>query len=240
MVKGFTGHHHSEATKLKLSLARRGCHNSPLTEFKRGQVSGPNNPFYGKHHSEKTRMRWSKIRRGRRCPQISKTRKRLFAEGKLIHPWKGKHLTENIKTKIGKANEGKIPWNKGKNGIYSKVTLEKIREARLNRIFPVKDTDIEILMQDELRRRGVNFERHTPICGICQPDIIFPERRIAVFCDGDYWHGLPEVQAKDRRQEKALRQRGWNVLRFWEHEINSDAQTYVDQIQKALGREGKR
>jgi len=70
-----------------------------------------------------------------------------------------------------------------------------------------------------------------------KPDIIFPQRRLAVFVDGCFWHGCPKHatkpktnaafwaaklagnKARDRRVNRELRARGWKVVRIWEHEL---------------------
>nr|WP_083266941.1 very short patch repair endonuclease [Mycolicibacterium porcinum] len=67
-------------------------------------------------------------------------------------------------------------------------------------------------------------------------DMVFTRARIAVFIDGCFWHGCPAHlyppksnveywtdkiegnQARDRRTNELLRETGWTVLRFWEHE----------------------
>ena len=41
-----------------------------------------------------------------------------------------KPLSEKTKQKIKQSNKGKIPWNKGKNNIYSAETLEKMKKAK--------------------------------------------------------------------------------------------------------------
>jgi G:T-mismatch repair DNA endonuclease (very short patch repair protein) len=81
---------------------------------------------------------------------------------------------------------------------------ELIRQFRLGRVYPKKDTSIECAMQDELLRRGIRFVKHLPILNRCQADIAFPERKIAVFCDGDYWHNRPDIRSKDITQEMIL------------------------------------
>ena len=87
-----------------------------------------------------------------------------------------------------------------------------------------------------------------------KPDITFPARKIAVFCDGDYWHGynwkekkheiktnrdfwykkIEKTMDRDRIVTKTLRSQGWIVLRFWGHEIKKSAmrcaQIIVDKL----------
>jgi DNA mismatch endonuclease, patch repair protein len=73
-----------------------------------------------------------------------------------------------------------------------------------------------------------------------RPDFIFPKKRVAVFIDGDFWHGNPKkfripktnceywskkifrnVQ-RDREVNKTLRSLGWKVARFWESSLGDE------------------
>jgi DNA mismatch endonuclease (patch repair protein) len=71
-----------------------------------------------------------------------------------------------------------------------------------------------------------------------RPDFVFRGRRIAVFVDGDFWHGwrfptwqhklapfwadkISANRARDRRNHARLRRWGWRVVRVWEHQIKS-------------------
>jgi DNA mismatch endonuclease, patch repair protein len=72
-------------------------------------------------------------------------------------------------------------------------------------------------------------------------DIVFGPARVAVFVDGCFWHCCPEHGtqpkrnglwwsakladnvARDRRVDAALAERGWTVLRVWEHEDPEEA-----------------
>lgn len=87
----------------------------------------------------------------------------------------------------------------------------------------------------------------------CTIDIAFPRRRVAVFVDGCFWHGCPEhgTQPKsnvdrwtakleanyerDRRVDTHLRDRGWLVVRVWEHE---DLETACARVLRALDERG--
>jgi len=97
-----------------------------------------------------------------------------------------------------------------------------------------------------LRRRGVAFSRHaTAIPGT--PDIAFKRLRLAIFIDGDFWHGwrFPAWEAKlgtfwrnkirtnrerDRRTFRKLRRQGWVVVRFWEHQVESGAEACAERV----------
>jgi DNA mismatch endonuclease, patch repair protein len=72
---------------------------------------------------------------------------------------------------------------------------------------------------------------------IVRPDILFRRERIAVFLDGEFWHGHPRLcripatrrewwkakietnKRRDRRQNRLLRRNGWTVVRIWQHEL---------------------
>lgn len=67
-------------------------------------------------------------------------------------------------------------------------------------------------------------------------DVLFRPARVAVLIDGCYWHGCPDHyippkanggywsdkvarnRARDADTNRVLTERGWLVLRFWEHE----------------------
>lgn len=70
-----------------------------------------------------------------------------------------------------------------------------------------------------------------------KPDFIFPKKKIAVFTDGCFWHGckkcrtipatnrvfwrkkIVENMNRDKKNNQVLKSAGWNVLRFWEHDL---------------------
>jgi len=101
-----------------------------------------------------------------------------------------------------------------------------------------RDTAAERAVRGELHRRGLRYfvDRSVDPGTRRRVDIVFPRRRVAVFVDGCFWHSCPvhrttpkanrewwvaklaANEARDRATDKALRQVGWIVLRFWEHE----------------------
>ena len=51
-----------------------------------------------------------------------------------------------------------------------------------------KDSKIEILLRQELWSRGLRYRKNAKsVYG--HPDIVFISKKIAVFCDGEFWHG---------------------------------------------------
>jgi DNA mismatch endonuclease (patch repair protein) len=100
------------------------------------------------------------------------------------------------------------------------------------------DSGLERALRCALHRHGLRFRKHlAPIRGLrCRPDVVFTRARLAVFVDGCFWHRCPlhgsapkangqwwrlKLQAnvdRDRRNDRALRDAEWTVLRLWEHQ----------------------
>lgn len=117
-----------------------------------------------------------------------------------------------------------------------------------------KNTTIELRLEDELKRRGLTtyVRNQKGIPG--KPDFAFPARKIAVFCDGDFWHGynwevtketihsnrgfwIPKIEknmARDARVNAALTEQGWHTFRFWGHDIKKNLSQCADMVEAAL------
>jgi DNA mismatch endonuclease (patch repair protein) len=85
-----------------------------------------------------------------------------------------------------------------------------------------------------------------------RPDVVFTRARLAVFCDGCFWHRCPahatapknnsgwwqaKLQAnvdRDLSQAAQLEAAGWTVLRVWEHESANGAADRVAQAYRRL------
>tara|TARA_R100000306_G_C4370877_1_gene139891 strand:+ start:510 stop:932 length:423 start_codon:yes stop_codon:yes gene_type:complete len=110
-----------------------------------------------------------------------------------------------------------------------------------------RDTTPEIRIRSAVHRRGLRYRvAARPLVELRRTaDLVFRPSKVAVFIDGCYWHGCPEhfVQPKtntaywsgkiggnierDRETDRRLREAGWAVLRFWEHD---DVDAAVDDI----------
>ncbi len=150
---------------------------------------------------------------------------------------KGMHWTLSVETRKRFSDAakrgGRTPPSR-KNAHHTEETKEKLRKIRLSQKFHTKNTSIEVAMQNELNNRKIVYQTHLPVCGVCVPNIVFPEKKIAVFADGDYWHSKEfndgKTWRRDRNQDKLLGERGWRVFRFWGYEIRENVKGCVDRL----------
>lgn len=114
------------------------------------------------------------------------------------------------------------------------------------------NTAIDNIMQSVLEDIGVRFEKYPKMYG--NPDFIIPSRKVAIFCDGDFWHGYNYLKKgkklsagywknkiiknieRDREVTRELKTGGWVVLRFWEHQILKNRDACAKRISAALAR----
>ena len=119
------------------------------------------------------------------------------------------------------------------------------RSALMSRI-QGKDTKPELELARALRRVGYRPKRHDKgLPG--RPDFVFKRAKVAVFVDGDFWHGwrfplwehkltpfwrekIGKNRERDQRNFRRLRRDGWTVIRIWEHQIDRDLDVCVGRI----------
>jgi DNA mismatch endonuclease (patch repair protein) len=101
-----------------------------------------------------------------------------------------------------------------------------------------KNSKAELMVFAYLRKNKIYFQKHYKNAP-GKPDIALPRKKLAVFIDGDFWHGRnykhrlkgrntndPWVQKivrnieRDRSQYMELISQGWKVLRVWESDVN--------------------
>jgi len=122
-----------------------------------------------------------------------------------------------------------------------------------------RDTRPELLLRRELHRRGLRYRLRSNIVG--KPDLIFAVARVAVFVDGDYWHGntwrlrgrksieeyyaaltngefwyqkISATMSRDVSVNNALRSEGWLVLRIWESDIQASLKANADLVEESV------
>lgn len=116
-----------------------------------------------------------------------------------------------------------------------------------------RDSEIERLLRSELWERGLRYRKNVKtVYG--KPDIAFLRKKIAVFCDSEFWHGydwenrkhdfksnkdfwIPKIERNMKRDLEVttrLQNEGWTVLRFWGNQIRKETKQCADLIEKEL------
>jgi DNA mismatch endonuclease (patch repair protein) len=118
-----------------------------------------------------------------------------------------------------------------------------------------KSTELRLIAL--LRSAGIKgWRRHASLPG--RPDFVFPKSRVAIFVDGDFWHGNPATyrppksnvdfwrkkilynRANDRRTNAILRKRGWAIVRLWESDLKKAPTRALWRITKSLAKQATR
>ncbi len=108
----------------------------------------------------------------------------------------------------------------------------------------LKNGPLEKRVQKELKAMGLRYQSNNrSLPG--SPDIVLRGNRVAIFVDGNFWHGwrLPSWEhklsdfwrnklrtnrARDQKNFRRLRRLGWRVCRIWEHQAkDSDRLTRI-------------
>ena len=116
-----------------------------------------------------------------------------------------------------------------------------------------KNTKPEMALRKELWKTGIRYRKNVKeLPGT--PDIVIRKKKLAIFVDGEFWHGynwhekkdkiktnrgfwVPKIERnmqKDLENEAALNNLGFKVIRFWEHEIKQHPSKCVSEILQFL------
>lgn len=123
----------------------------------------------------------------------------------------------------------------------------------------LKASKAETDLAKELWRRGLRYRKnYRKLPG--SPDIAILKHKIAVFVDGEFWHGkdwdqkkeclktnqkywiekIGENIARDKRNDLLLFEMGWKPIHFWEKEVIKSLQFCADSIIDAIKCEGEK
>lgn len=123
-----------------------------------------------------------------------------------------------------------------------------------------KDTAPELALRKALHARGFRYRLHDKkLPG--KPDLVFASRKLALFIDGDYWHGRQwkkrgfsslEAQMKrvnnadywikkitgnierDKKHTRALKSQGWRVIRIWESDLKTRGEKEIEKVVRKI------
>ena len=114
-----------------------------------------------------------------------------------------------------------------------------------------KDTKIEVTLRLALWHSGIRYRKNYKVLD-CRPDIVLTKYKIAIFCDGDFWHGktferydvttntkywqekIRRNMERDLENTIELRDNGWMVLRFWETDIKKHLENCVAEVLRII------
>jgi DNA mismatch endonuclease (patch repair protein) len=138
--------------------------------------------------------------------------------------------------------------------VKSKHGFETTKErSDLMRKIKAKNTTPEILFRKALWKEGIRYRiENKKITG--NPDIAIKKYKIAIFIDGEFWHGfnwqekktkiksnreywIKKIERNIERDEKynqQLKNQNWIVLRFWEHEIKKDLNKCIEIVKDTI------
>lgn len=138
---------------------------------------------------------------------------------------------------------------------FNNLTPASEAASRAKKAIRSRDTKPELALRRALWRLGLRYRvvnRNLP----GKPDISFPTERVAIFCDGDFWHGrnwalrraklarganaeywikkIESNRVRDRRVTVELQEAGWTVLRFWELDVMRDVESHAALVQRTV------
>lgn len=114
-----------------------------------------------------------------------------------------------------------------------------------------KGTKIEEVLAKAMWNAGIRYRKNDKtVYG--HPDFCMKGKRIAIFCDGEMWHGkdwekqqeefksnrefwIPKIErniARDKEVNKKLQAEGWTVLRFWETDISKNIEKCIEKVRQ--------
>ena len=118
-----------------------------------------------------------------------------------------------------------------------------------------KGTKLEIMFGKFLWNAGIRYRKNDKsVFG--KPDFVLRGSKIAIFCDGEFWHGrnwnirkndhksnckfwhskIERNIERDKEVNEELRKQGWKVFRFWETEITVNPDVCLNEVLNYMNR----
>jgi len=216
---------------------KKGQHNSPKTEFKKGHKLSLGSEIKRRENISLALI--GKTLSKKHCENMSKGMKNPSKEikEKRVRNRMKKGWFKNLKETKKKMSESNHCYWKDKQFSEDHIKnlkkshikyykehpeeIERLKEQRAKIVLPVKDTSIEVKIQQFLKTLGIEYFTHQymKIEHGYQCDVLIPSMNLVIECDGDYWHKYPIGREIDHIRTKELIEKGFKVLRLWEFEI---------------------
>jgi DNA mismatch endonuclease (patch repair protein) len=135
---------------------------------------------------------------------------------------------------------------------HQKLDTTDSISQRMSRV-RLKKGKAETMLAKTLWHRGYRYRmNYKKIPG--SPDIAFTKQKVAVFVDGEFWHGydwenrkeklknnreywiekINENMSRDMKNARQLDEMGWRMVRFWEKEVLRDMDKCVEKCIQVL------
>lgn len=139
----------------------------------------------------------------------------------------------------------------------SSKKLTNVTEQNRKRLSSVrgKDTRIELKLRKALWAKGYRYRKnYKELPG--SPDICITKYKIAIFCDGEFFHGkdwevlkikvlkgnngeywaekIQKNMTRDDEKDKALNALGWTVIHFWGNDILKNTEECIKVIEETI------
>ena len=134
--------------------------------------------------------------------------------------------------------------------------LTKEQRQKNMKAIKSKDTEIEVILRKALWHKGYRYRKnYKSLPG--SPDIAITKYKIAIFCDGEFFHGkdweerlLPRLEKsnnskfwiekisrnmeRDNETDKRLQFQGWEAVHFWGEDIKKNTDGCVKVIEEII------
>jgi len=128
------------------------------------------------------------------------------------------------------------------------VHTKEQRSYNMSRV-KSKNTKPEKMVFSLLKERGISFNKHYHLYG--KPDIVLKDVKIAIFIDGEFWHGknfskwklklsdfwqkkISVNISRDRRCNRLLRREGWHIIHLWGKKISKSPEKAILRIERFI------
>lgn len=133
--------------------------------------------------------------------------------------------------------------------VFSKEERSRIM-SRIRAKNTKLETDFLKRLSAKLYPKGIRYRKHySKLAG--KPDVVFIKSKVAVFIDGEFWHGkdykklsrsyspywknkIKNNMERDLKHKTKLKKMGYRVLRFWGNEVKKNPDTVVRKIEQVV------
>ena len=128
--------------------------------------------------------------------------------------------------------------------------VSKENRSKIMSSIKSKDTELEKIVRKHLLSLGLHYKANYKILP-GSPDIVFTAKKVAIFCDGEFWHGhdykerrdklsakwrskIENNMKRDKKNNRLLRKMGWKVIRLREHKIRNNPEYCIRKIRSLI------